>query len=198
MPESTRQREAFDLYWRLGAERSIERLRSELKARGSARSARTLYEWSRRYHWQDRLVDLERRAQMAADEERVRAIREMYERQTKEGILLQQKGTEWLVASGDGELSAETAIRAVVEGARLERLARGEPADRIRQEGGLIHGQIDLSSFSLEELRRMVELAEGRAQGDGEADPGEASRQMAELAEGRAQEDGEADPGESS
>lgn len=85
MPESTRQREGFDAYWELGAERSIERLHEVLtQAQRGNRSApvlRTLYEWSSRYHWQDRIERLERQAREAADGARVDGLREMYERQ---------------------------------------------------------------------------------------------------------------------
>lgn len=57
------------------------------------------------------------------------------------------------------------AIRAVTEGVRLERLARGEPTDNIKQDGDVIHGHINLSGFSNEELRGLAELAERRAAG---------------------------------
>ena len=60
MAESTRQREAFDSYWQLGAERSIERLHAALAANGTAPNRRTLYGWSSRYHRQDRLLDCSR------------------------------------------------------------------------------------------------------------------------------------------
>ena len=60
MPESTRQRGALNLYCNLGARRSIGRLHAAIAGDGPAPNLRTLYEWSRRYHWQDRLADLER------------------------------------------------------------------------------------------------------------------------------------------
>ena len=65
MAETTRHREAFDAYWRLGGERSIERLHAVLGARGKAPTDRTLYEWSRRFRWQDRIARLEREAKRA-------------------------------------------------------------------------------------------------------------------------------------
>ena len=171
MPESTRQREAFDLYWELGGERSIERLYIELGARGEKPTLRTLYEWSRIHHWQDRLADLEREARQAAHEARREAVREMYERQAKEALLLQLKGAAWLASLEAGDASAEAAIRAVVEGARLERVARGEPGERVHQEGEVLYGEIDLTNFSHEEFRRLVEVAEQRAAGAGKAEP---------------------------
>ena len=164
MAESTRQREAFDSYWQLGAERSIERLHAALSADGTAPNLRTLYTWSSRYHWQDRLADLERQAGVAAEEARREAIGEMYERQAKEGLLLQQRGAEWLSSSGAEAASPEAAIRALVEGARLERLARGEPGERTHTEGEITNGE--LANFSTEELRRLVETAK---QGTGRA-----------------------------
>ena len=140
MPENTRQREAFDDYLGLGAERSIERLHALLVQRagagGSAPGLRTIYEWSRRYNWQDRLQRLERQARETADEARIKALREMYERQAQEALLLQQKGAEWLTQFATDEATPDAAIRALVEGAKLERLARGEPSERSAQERG--------------------------------------------------------------
>ena len=114
MPESTRHRRAFDQYWQLGAECSIERLHAELARDGRSPSLRTLYEWSRTYGWQARIADLERQARQAADEAWIAAVREMQERQARKGLLLQQKGAEWLTALDADEVSAEAAIRAVV------------------------------------------------------------------------------------
>jgi len=168
VPESTRQRQAFDRYWELGGERSIERLYTVLRTEGRAPTLRTLYEWSRVYHWQDRLVDIEREARLEADEARRKAIAEMYERQAKEGLLLQQKGTEWLASMESKEGTPEAAIRAVVEGARLERMARGEPSEHVHQDGEMLYGGIDLRGFSTEDLRRLVELAEHSGGGDRE------------------------------
>ena len=68
MKENTRQRMAFDLYVLLGAKRSIEALHRQLLADPSAMglkrapSRRTLDVWSSAFHWQDRLLDLERTA----------------------------------------------------------------------------------------------------------------------------------------
>jgi len=133
MPESTRQRHAFDRYWRLGAQRSVERLHAELAGEGKAPSLRTLYEWSRRYHWQARLAEIERQAREAEDSARIAAVREMQERQAKAAMLLQHRGVESLGRLAPGEMDADAAIRAIVEGARLERLVRGEVTERTEQ-----------------------------------------------------------------
>ena len=130
MPENTRQREAFNAYWQLGAGRSLERLRGQLPGSGTAPSLRTLAEWSRRFHWQARLADLDHQAGVADDAARIAAIRAMADRHAKEALLLQQNGAEWLGVMGADDATPEAAIRAIIEGAKLERLARGEPTER--------------------------------------------------------------------
>jgi hypothetical protein len=164
MAETTKHRLAFDVYWRLGPERTIERL--HLALAGGAKQApslRTLYEWSSRFHWQSRIAQLEQQARVAEDETRVAAIREMHERQAKAGLFLQQKGMEWMVAMGEEVATPEAAVRAIVEGAKLERLARGEVTDRPEVKGEFT---TRLSEFSDEELDALIEHAQdlvGRA-----------------------------------
>jgi hypothetical protein len=175
--EKTRHRLAFDLYIRMGPGRSLETLHRELQEDPGliglkrAPSLSTLEAWSSAFHWQARLLDLERQAAKQDREEQVKALREMNERHAREGLALQQKAVERLGTLPPERLSASDAVRALVEGVRLERLARGEPTDLIKQEGVIIDGQINLSSFSNEELRRLAELAERRTAGTGEAEP---------------------------
>lgn len=164
MAETTRHRNAFDLYWRLGTDRSIERLRAELQVRGRAPTVRTLYAWSSQYHWQDRIVRLEQEAKRADDEARVQTLRDMFERHAKEGLLLQQKGAAWLAPMSADDATADAAIRAVVEGSRMERLARGEPTERQEVQGGL-HINARLVGLTDAELDRLIEHAEGALRG---------------------------------
>ena len=177
MKEMTRHRLAFDLYVRMGADRSLEALHDALQGDPSliglsrALSRSTLEAWSSSFHWQDRLLDLERQAVEQDRDEQLKTLREMNERHAKEGLALQQKAVERLQSLPSDELSASDAVRALIEGVRLERLARGEPTDRIRQEGEILYGNVDLRNFSNEELRRLVELAERRAAGAGETPP---------------------------
>jgi hypothetical protein len=178
MKEGTRQRRAFDLYVHLGAGRSLEELQRQLQARpeligvNRGPSRTTIEAWSSAFHWQDRFLDLERQARQQDEAEQVRALREMGERHAREGLALQQKGIERLNALLPGELQVPDAIRAIIEGVKLERLARGEPTEHVRQEGAMLYGHLDLSHFSVEELRRLAELAEGGSGGAGEAQPG--------------------------
>lgn len=174
MRETTRHRRAFDLYVRLGADRSLEALHDALEENPSliglkrAPSRSTLEAWSSAFHWQDRLLDLERQATEHDRDQQLRALQEMAERHAKEGLALQQKGVERLQSLRPEELTPSDAVRALIEGVRLERLARGEPTDRIAQKGEEGHGPVNLRNFSNEELRRLAELAGGLTGGAGE------------------------------
>ena len=173
MKEQTRHRAAFNVYWSLGPARSIEALHGELQRNarkyGFARPPhlRTVFAWSSRFDWQGRLAALEAAAREVDREAHIGAIREMNDRQAREGLALQQKALHRLNALEPEELTPVALIRALLAGAKLERLARGETTERTEVEGALSHG-IDLSGFSDEELRRLARLAARHADGAGE------------------------------
>ena len=175
MKEDTKRRKAFDLYVHLGPGRSLEQLYRRLQeqpellglSRGPSRS--TLDVWSSALHWQARLQDLEREARLQDQEAQVLALRDMDERHIKEALALQQKGIERLNQMKPGEFPPSDAIRAVTEGMKAERLVRGQPTEHIKQEGTTLHGHLDLSGFSYEELRRIAESTDRALFGDGEA-----------------------------
>jgi hypothetical protein len=129
-----------------------------VERKGKAPSLRTLYDWSSRYGWQAKIARLEHEARVAEDEARIAAIREMQDRQARAGLFLQQKGMEWLVAMDLDVASPEAAIRAIVEGAKLERLVRGEATERQEVTGEL---NTRLGILSDEELAGLIEHVTG-------------------------------------
>jgi hypothetical protein len=175
--ETSKHRKAFDVYVRMGPARSLVELRAALRQQpglvGLTRgpSLSSLEAWSSALHWQDRLADLEREARQRDEEEQIQALREMDESQIREGLALQQKGIERLNQIELEDLTANDAVRAVIEGVKLERLARGEPTEHIRQEGLSLHGHLNLNNFSLEELRRLAELADRSSSGNRQTEP---------------------------
>ena len=179
MRESTKQRLAFNLYVELGARRSLEALQALLRddpglvglKRGP--SLRSLYRWSSQLHWQDRIYDMEKDARQRDAEALVQALREMNERQAREGLLLQQKAIQRFQQLADNELAPEAAIRALAEGARLERLARGDVTERTSIER---HDEYDFSRFSMAELRALAELGLSSQRGDRKAQPEQSPR----------------------
>ena len=174
MSETTRHRRAFDLYLRMGAERSIAELQEliaddpSLIGMSSAPTVRTLESWSARFNWQDRLIELEHEAAARDHDDQVQVIREMNERHAKEGVALQQKGVERLQTLPAEKMTGADAVRSIVEGARLERIARGGKEVPREEEDD----DIDLSTFTGEELRRLAQLGDRRAAGAGEAESG--------------------------
>lgn len=178
MKEHAHHRRAFDHYLRMGADRSIHAVHRAFQEdpsriglrHGPSRS--TLERWSSAFHWQDRLVDLERAAHERDRRAHVEALHDMNERHKKEGLALQQKALERIAAMPADGLKPGDAIRALIEGVRLERLAAGAPTERIEQQGGEVIDGRDLRRFSIEELRVLAEAAERRATGDSTPEPG--------------------------
>jgi uncharacterized protein YoaH (UPF0181 family) len=174
MRESTRQRLAFNLYVSLGSNRSLELLRATIAGdpvgHGFTRvpAMRSFFRWSAELRWQDRLADLEREARIQDAENLLQELKEMNQRQAREGLLLQQKAIAKLQTLLDEEMATSDAIRALAEGARLERLARGEVTERTMQER---NDEIDLSGFSIAELRALAEIAAARASGNRQEEP---------------------------
>ena len=157
MSETTKHRLAFEAYFRLGAQRSIERLRETLVERDDrAPALRTLFDWSRKYQWQARLARLEHEARIAEAEVLIAAIREMHERHAKAAVFMQEKGLDWLSSMGLDNATVDGAIKAIVEGAKLESLSRGEPTERREVTGEF---EARFSEFSDDELETIVEFA---------------------------------------
>lgn len=159
MTNTIREPEAFDRYWRMSGRRSIERLHEILTHGGVQISLSRLYDWSREQAWQARVAELDERARAVEDDARIAAIRATRERQTKLALLLQHKGTEWLAGIEAEDASAAAAIRALVEGTKLERAVQVE----LTAEAEAAPNEPDdrLERFSDDDLARLIELAEG-------------------------------------
>jgi len=173
MREGKRQRDTFEAYFRIGDGRSLAALHGLLRGQPHPPSLRTLESWSRRFEWQTRLAVLERDAVVAQRERLTAEIHEMNERQAREGLLLQQKGAAALTAKEAGDLTASDAIRAIAEGVRIERLARGEATDRLNHSNDDEHDP-RLEAFDDDELERLrvhLERGEGPAGPQGAGAP---------------------------
>ncbi len=168
MPERGVHRKALELYLRLGPGRSIQALHDALTADPSrcglsrAPALRSLYAWSSRFRWQERIAELEDQAAEANRDAWQAAIREMNERQAKLALAVQQKAVQALADIDPASIEFSDAVHAIVESARLERLARGEATERNDVQGGLTH-EHQLRAFSDEELLRLLDAVEDLA-----------------------------------
>ncbi len=126
MRETARHREAFQIYWEMGRERSLDRLHEELlRTHGKPKSVRTVEEWSRKLGWQGRINELERESRRAAEAAFIAEKREANRRHAREAVALQQLGLQALAKVDPDDLTPAAATRLVEIGIRLEREARG-------------------------------------------------------------------------
>src|SRR5260370_31422775 len=86
------------------------------------------------------------------------AVQEMAERHAKEAMMLQNKAVERLRQLRPEELKPRDTLDFLVEAAKLERLARGEPTERVAEE----HHFTDLKELSDDELVTIIARGRGR------------------------------------
>jgi hypothetical protein len=178
MSASSRQERAFAVYLSLGPDRSLAALAAVLRADPSraglrrAPSLSTLEDWSVRYRWQERIAEVDRQAREEAEREHLEWVKQHRERLRQEGLLLQQRGIEWLKNKQTDEVTAHEAIRAIDTGFKLEALALGEATQRIAVEDDDERLQ-RLSDEELELLIRHARAAQsGSSPREGEAPSG--------------------------
>jgi hypothetical protein len=130
---------------------------------------RQVDKWSRAFRWVERASAWDRHLDAEARQAREQARREMVERHVREARALQGKALERLRALCPEELGPADLLRFIIEAAKLERLALGEPDAVQRHEltgrgGGALQ-------FSLEEavaaVRELEEAEHGSVQRDG-------------------------------
>jgi len=128
--ESAKAYEAFCIYRDLPPhERSLKAVAEKLggKRSGKSRALRPLERWSSRYRWVERAAAWDEEQDRQARAAQLEAIKEMRERHAREAMMLQKKAIERLNSMDPRELSAADVLRFLIEAAKLERLARGEP-----------------------------------------------------------------------
>ncbi len=165
--ESAKAYAAFCLYRDRGPRRTLDEASRRYHAppgqvdnpTASARPSRasgTLRAWAERWQWSARALawdqELERVKSMAQRE----AVQEMAERHAKEAMMLQSKAVERLRQLRPEELKPRDTLSFLIEAAKLERLARGEPTERVAEE----HRFPDVKELSDDELARIVATGE--------------------------------------
>jgi hypothetical protein len=179
MAASARQERAFDLYLKLGPDRSLAELARSLRADpgraglNRAPTLRTLENWSTQYGWQKRVAEVARREREEAEKQHLEWIKQHRERLRQEGLLLQQRGIGWLKEKETAEVSASEAIRAIDTGFKLEALSLGEATQRIAIDEEDDDRLRRLSDEDLDLLIRQARAAQpGSSPGEGEAPSG--------------------------
>jgi hypothetical protein len=159
--ESSKAYQAFCLYRDLGPGRSLDQASRDYHRRpdepgsGNQRKPRasgTIRGWALRWNWPGRAQAWDRELERVHYEKQKAANAEMGERQIREAMMLQQKAVETLRLLRPEDLGPRDVLHYLVEAAKLERLARGEPTERVAEE----HYFPDVKELSDDELSRII------------------------------------------
>ena len=129
MKESSRAKQGFEDYYGMGPHRSLPKLHkvyADATLKPPTRSLDTLKIWSTSFAWQKRVEARDSVAIQKTEEKVTDSIADMRARQAELGHTLQDKGIERLNELELKDITTRDAIAMIVEGAKLERSARGE------------------------------------------------------------------------
>jgi hypothetical protein len=186
--ESPKAYAGFCLYRDLGPRRSLEeasrlyhgsppRDRTSTKAGRKPGASGLIRRWAQRWDWRARAAAWDREVERVKHRRQVEAIEEMAERHAKEALMLQNKAVERPRQLRPEELTPRETLAFLVEAAKLERLARGEPTERVAEE----HHFPDVKELTDDELARIIAGRRGLppAGGRGVAPPADSPDQPA-------------------
>ncbi len=134
--ESAKAYEAFDLYLKMGAERSCQKVAQQL-----SKSDTIIKRWSSAWSWQQRVRDYDTELARAKFAEEKKGIREMQERQIQLSVLLQKKAFDALKELDSSVLTPQEILRFISEGAKLETMNRTASTQRVGEDGETGSGQ---------------------------------------------------------
>jgi hypothetical protein len=165
--ESAKAYAAFCLYRDLGPRRSLDaasrsyhgshREGVDLLSGRLPRASGTIRRWAHCWNWQARARAWDQEAERIKQAEQRAALQEMAERHAKEALMMQNKAIERLRQLRPEELGTRETLAYLVEAAKLERLARGEPTERVSQE----HHFDQLQELTDDELAEIVARGRG-------------------------------------
>lgn len=144
--ETPRAFAAFSVFLEMGNERTVIGVGKKL-----SKSRQIIDRWCQRYNWRERAQAWDAEQDALKREAMAREIIQFGERQANIGKLLQTKGIIRLQDMNIGRMSVRDAIACIVEGAKLERLGRGEPTEH--------HSLITKSYTREDDRRRQVDQA---------------------------------------
>jgi hypothetical protein len=155
--ESARAFGAFAVYRDLGPRRSLRAAAASFYGRISASLERQVDKWSRAFRWVERANAWDQHLAAEGCKAQEEARREMVDRHVREARALQAKALERLRALCPEELGPTDLLRFIVEAAKLERLALGEPDAVQRHEltgrgGGPLHFSLEEAVAAAQEL----------------------------------------------
>jgi hypothetical protein len=161
--ESPKAYRAFCVYRDLGPGRCLDQAsrsyhqRQRAEADGTQpgrqpRASGTIRRWAERWNWSVRAMAWDQELEQVKRKKQVEEVEEMAQRHAREALMLQNKAVERLRQLRPEELKPRETLDYLIEAAKLERLSRGEPTERLAEE----HHVTDVRQLSDDELARIV------------------------------------------
>jgi len=150
--ESAQAYAAFDIYCKLGAERSLGAV-----ARECNKSVSLMGRWSSTWGWQRRSRDYDNEVKRRELAEAQKAQKKMQERQIRTAVLLQKKAVQALDKLKVEELSPQEILRFISEGAKLEAANRAASTQQTAREAGADDESSSLADTIMAVYRRKEE-----------------------------------------
>lgn len=132
--ESAQAFEAFDLYCKMGADRSLRKVERQLN-----KSHALIGRWSSIWNWQERSRDYDNELKRQEIEEQRRSVKKMQERQIQTAMLMQKKAVQALDKLQIDDLTPKDILRFISEGAKLERQIRYDRALADDDQGAVVY-----------------------------------------------------------
>lgn len=149
--ESEKAYEAFSLYLKLGAERTISAVVKELK-----KSRSLIDRWKERWDWEERVREYDNDTERKAKKEAEKGLREMYTRQVKVAMTMQAKALKALDMLDVEAMSPKDIKEYIKIATDLERLNRTMSA-----------GKADEAAQNTESIADMITSAYEKRKGGG-------------------------------
>ncbi len=150
--ESAQAYAAFDIYCKLGAERTLGAVAKECN-----KSVSLMGRWSSTWDWQRRSRDYDNEVKRRELAEAQKAQRKMRERQIQTAMLMQKKAIQALDKLQAEDLSPRDILRFISEGAKLEAANRTVSTQQTAREAGEDGSASSLADTILAVYRRKEE-----------------------------------------
>ena len=165
--ESSRAFAAFVAFRDLPTNNRTLRAVRDLLYPDSPWAERTITRWAQEFRWIERVTSWENEVDRQKLSVQMETIRTMTQRHVEQAVKLQEKGIMALEKLTADTISASDARLLVTEGAKLERLARGQSTEKYEQTTRAGFPD-EFREYTQEELRRLAELADHIVKGAGE------------------------------